>query len=616
MIGDRRSAALVARDGSIEWLCWPHFHSDACFAALLGDARHGCWRLAPAELPLRTKRHYRRDTLILETTHETASGIVHVTDLMPVDMKHPAVIRQVTGECGQVAMDCDFAPRFDYGGIPPWLRVEGRVARGVVGPDLVVLRTPVDIDSNYNRIGARFTIEAGRTLTFILQYGPAHNPEPESFDPAPAIAATETYWREWIGGFCAPTDWPDAVRRSLLTLQALTDAETGGIIAAPTMALPEVPGGACNWDYRYTWLRDSTFALTAFLKAGFREQAVCWRDWLLRAAAGAPDRLRTMYRNDGARHTVPHDVSHLPGWEGSKPIHVGNPAADQFQLDIYGEVLNTLYLCEQRGLGDRPWDIAIENELVAHLEKVWDQRDRGIWEARGKPRHFTHSKVMAWVGVDRYLRLKDAPQSRRGQLETLRERIHTTVCRKGFDGVRNSFMQTLDPPRVLDASLLLLPVVGFLPVNDPRIAGTIAAVESELVEGGLVRRWSRADGPNEGAFIACTCWLADCLAMQGRRREARAYLQRVIDTASDVGLLSEQWDTGAGRMLGNFPQALSHLALINSALGLHGAVSRRGVDRATVGAPSPIRSANSLAKPVDQNREANATADDTQRGRS
>jgi GH15 family glucan-1,4-alpha-glucosidase len=394
LIGDRRSAALVARNGSIDWLCWPHFDSDACFAALLGDARNGCWGLAPREMPQRTTRCYLGDTPILETTHETASGSVRVTDLMPVDTEHRAVIRQVTGLSGRVVMVCDLALRFDYGSIPPWLRTEPRAIRGVVGPDLVVFRSPVDIDCKDDRIVGEFAIEASRTLTFTLQYGMAYKPEPEPLDPAAAIAAIEGYWRDRIGKFCAQTDWPEPVRQSLITLQALTEVETGAIIAAPTMALPEVPGSVCNWDYRYTWLRDSTFALSAFLNAGYREEASCWRDWLLRTATGVPERLRTMYRNDGARHTVPHDVSRLPGWENCRPIHG-------------------------------------------------------------------------------------------------------------------------------------------------------------------------------------TCWLADCLAMQGRDRDARRYLERVIEISNDVGLLSEEWDTRAGRMLGNFPQALSHLALINTALARCGPVLQR-----------------------------------------
>ena len=576
LIGDRRSAALVARGGAIDWLCWPHFDSDACFAALLGDARHGCWRLAPATKERTTTRSYRGETLILETRHEAAAGIVRVTDLMPIGTRHRAVIRQVTGEAGEVAMAFDLALRFDYGSIPPWLRAEKRVVRGVVGPDLVVLRSPIDLECGDAHSRAEFVVRPGETLNFALQYGIAHKPEPEPIDAVAAAAETEAYWREWIGGFHAPTDWPGAVKRSLITLQALTEVETGGIIAAPTTSLPEIPGGDRNWDYRYTWLRDSTFALTAFLNAGYQEDARCWRDWLLRAAAGVPDRLRTMHRSDGARHTVPYDVPSLSGWEGSRPVHVGNPAADQFQLDIYGEVLDSLHVCEQAGLADRPWEIAIETDLVAHLEKVWERPDQGIWELRGSPRHFTHSKVMAWVGVDRYLKLKDIAAPRRRALEAVRERMHGVICRDGFDAARNSFMQSFDGTPMLDASLLLLPIVGFLPIGDPRIAGTIAAIERELVKDGLVRRWARGQGPDEGAFIACTCWLADCLGMQGRHQEARVYLERVIGLANDVGLLSEEWDVRAGRMLGNFPQALSHLAIINTALGLCGPVLQRG----------------------------------------
>ncbi len=575
LIGDRRSAALVARDGSIDWLCWPRFDSDACFAALLGDARNGRWLLAPRAPPRRTVRRYRGDTLILETRHETATGTVLVTDLMPVGTPYRAVVRQVSGEAGSVAMRLDLGLRFDYGSIPPWLRAGKRTVRGVVGPDLVILRSPVDLCCADECIAADFRIAAGERLAFTLQYGLSHEAEPPAFDPEPAIAATEAYWREWIGRFRAATDWPDAVRRSLLTLQALTEAETGGILAAPTTSLPEVLGGECNWDYRYTWLRDSTFALSAFLNAGYREEAREWRDWLLRAAAGVPDRLRTMYRSDASRNIVPHEVPWLAGYEQSAPVHVGNPAASQFQLDIYGEVLDSLHLCERAGLADRPWDIAIETRIAGHIRKVWRRPDQGIWESRGPAEHFTHSKVMAWVGIDRYLKLKRiAPAQRRG-MARLREEMHATICRDGFSPQRSSFVHAFGSDR-LDGSLLLLPLVGFLPIDDPRIAGTVAAIERELVEDGLVRRWSRADGPAEGAFLACTCWLADCLGMQGRHREARGYLESVLALANDVGLLAEEWDTRERRLLGNFPQALSHLAVINTALGLSGPVVRRG----------------------------------------
>jgi GH15 family glucan-1,4-alpha-glucosidase len=370
------------------------------------------------------------------------------------------------------------------------------------------------------------------------------------------------------------------VKRSLITLQALTDARTGGLIAAPTTSLPEVPGGDKNWDYRYTWLRDSTFALSAFLNAGYDGEARAWRDWLLRAAAGVPERLRTMYRVDGSRHVGHHDVAWLPGYEGATPVRVGNAAADQFQLDIYGEVLDSLHMCERSGLGDRATELVIETASVAHIEKVYERPDQGIWESRGPARHFTHSKVMAWVGIDRFLKLAQIRKNPldaacRQSLERLHGELHRRICRDGFSATLNSFTQSFGS-EVLDASLLLLPLVGFLPIRDARITGTIAAIERELVEDGLVRRWSYATDPDDGAFIACTCWLADCLEMQGRKAEARAYCERVLALRNDVGLLSEEWNVGQRRMSGNFPQAFSHLALINTALRLCGPVLHRG----------------------------------------
>ena len=430
-----------------------------------------------------------------------------------------------------------------------------------------------------DRIAVEFALAAGERVTFTLQYGLSYEPEPTIMDVAIAIDATARYWQGWADQFAAKTDWPEAVKRSLITLQAMTDIETGGFIAASTTSLPEVPGGDKNWDYRYTWLRDSTWALSAFLNAGYHDEARSWRAWLRRAAAGEPARLRTMYRRDGSRHIASHEVPWLPGYEGAKPVHVGNPAADQFQLDIYGEVLDLLHLCEQAGLGEPAGDIALATALVAHLEKVWTRPDQGIWELRGPAQHFTHSKVMTWVGIDRFLKLSHSREAlgavRRHRLERLRREIHDRVCHSGFSVARNSFVQSFGSEE-LDASLLLLPLLGFLPIEDKRMAGTIAAIERELVEDGVVRRWSRVDGPPEGAFLACTCWLADCLRMQGRMAEARGCLERVLALTNDVGLLSEEWDVGQRRMLGNFPQALSHLALINTALGLCGPVMQRG----------------------------------------
>jgi GH15 family glucan-1,4-alpha-glucosidase len=579
LIGDRRSAALVARDGAIDWLCWPRFDSDACFAALLGDERHGRWRIAPCEPPQRLGRGYRGDTLILETRHRTRTGAVCVTDLMPLGTTHRAVIRRVTGESGVVAMAFDLALRFDYGSIAPWLRCTPRKVAAIVGPDLAILRSPVDVALRDDRIQFDFAVGAGDELTFLLQYGRSHRPEPPAIDCDRAIAVTEAYWRDWVGRFGAATDWPVAVRRSLITLQALTHEETSGMVAAPSASLPEVPYGGANWDYRYTWLRDSTFAVCAFLNAGYPEEARAWRNWLLRAAVGAPERLQTMYRCDAARHIERREIAWLPGYRRAQPVHVGNAAVSQFQLDIYGEVIDSLYLCEQAGLRDRPLDIVIEQSIVAYVEQVWERADQGIWESRGPARHHTYSKAMAWVAIDRLLKSAGAnnafDDARRRDLERLRDRIHRRVCKEGFSTTRNSFVVAFGSDQ-LDASLLLLPVVGFLPIHDPRIIGTIAAIEKELVEDGLVRRWPVSDAAPEGMFLPCTFWLADCLGMQGRTGAARAYFERVLGLANDVGLLSEEWNPSTRRMTGNFPQALTHIALINTALGLCGPVLQRG----------------------------------------
>ncbi len=581
LIGDRRSAALVSRRGSVDWLCWPRFDSDACFAALLGDETHGCWRLAPSDDTGAATRCYRADTLILETRHTTRAGAAKVTDLMPLGDKHAALIRQVAGERGEVAFTLDLALRFDYGAEAPWLRTAPREIVGVVGPDLVILRAEVDMRLHDGRIVADFSVKPGQTLSFVLQYGRAYEPPPEPLDIAAAISHTEHDWQAWARRFNRPTDWPDAVRRSLLTLRALTHRETAGIVAAPTTSLPEIAGGHANWDYRYSWLRDSTFTLCALLNAGYRDEAVAWRDWLLRIAAGAPERMRTMYRCDGTRHLEEREVEWLPGYNGARPVRIGNKAASQFQLDIFGEVLNSLHLVDQAGLPNRGWDIDVAQAIVEHLEKVWRHPDKGMWESREAPQNFTYSKVMAWVGIDRFLKSDrssrdlDPDPHRRRHLEALREQIHHEVCRDGFNPSRGCFVSAFGADHV-DASLLMLPLVGFLPATDPRIAGTIAAIERDLVEDGLVYRKGSANGAQEGAFLACTCWLADCLGMQGRKREARAYLERVLALRNDVGLLAEEWDPRTGHMAGNFPQALSHLALVNTALGLCGPVLQRG----------------------------------------
>jgi GH15 family glucan-1,4-alpha-glucosidase len=579
LIGDRRSAALVSRDGSIDWLCWPRFDSDACFAALLGDERHGRWKLAPAGATQSTRR-YRPDTMILETRHATPGGRVRVIDLMPIHTPHAAIIRHIADEQGAVEMELDFRLRFDYGRIPPWRRASPRGITAVVGPDLLTLRSNVPLDCSDERVTARFSVRAGETVTFALHYGLSYEPEPQPIDCDTCIDATERYWREWLQRFTKPTPWPEAVKRSLLLLRSLIYEPSGGLIAAPTLGLSEVPCGRANWDYRYTWLRDSTFALSAFLNAGFNEEAVRWRDWLLRAIAGEPAHMRTLYRCDGARHIEVRKIDWLPGYGGAKPIHAGNVASSQIQLDIFGEVLDSVHLAAQAGIDEAPWDIRVEQAILDHVEKIWREPDHGIWESRGPPRQFTHSKAMAWVAADRFVKLAEGgwefDQEHRLRIVRLRDTIHARVCRDGFSASRNSFVAAFGADE-LDASLLLLPLVGFLPISDPRIEGTIAAIESELVEDGLVWRHRQAkEERHEGAFIACSCWLVDCLALQGRVTEARGVFERVLSLCNDVGLLSEEWNARAGRMAGNFPQALSHLALINTALRLSGPVLARG----------------------------------------
>lgn len=580
LIGDRRSAALVSRRGSIDWLCWPRFDSDACFAALLGDERNGCWKLGPTDPEARSTRRYRPDTMILETRHATATGEVSVIDLMPVDMPHAALIRQVRGERGEVELELDLRLRFNYGAVSPWRRGEGRQVISVVGPDLVVLRGDVDLACEAERVAARFTVHAGETVSFDLLYGTSYEPEPKPIDRDAAILKTERYWRDWLRRFAKPTPWPDAVKRSLLVLQSLIFAPSGGMIAAPTLGLPEIPGGDANWDYRYSWLRDSSFALCAFLNAGFREEATAWRDWLLRALAGEPEHMRTMYRCDGGHQIGSREISWLPGYNGARPVHVGNRAVNQIQLDIFGEVLDVMHLAQQAGIDEhRPWDIAVERSILGHVEKIWRNPDQGIWESRGDASQFTYSKVMAWVAADRFLKLSSripaVSHADRARFTRLRDTVHAEVCRDGYSPSRGSFVASFGGDE-LDASLLLLPLVGFLPVDDARISQTIAAIERELVDDGLVRRHPRQNGKDEGAFLACTCWLADCLSLQGRTDEARAYLERVLAVSNDVGLLAEEYDTSGKRLTGNFPQALSHFALINTALGLGGPVLKRG----------------------------------------
>jgi GH15 family glucan-1,4-alpha-glucosidase len=575
LIGDCETAALVGRDGSIDWLCWPRFDSGACFAALLGGPEHGRWLLAPRDGEAAATRRYLPGTLVLETEFSTRDGAVAVIDFMPPRTTVSDLVRIVVGRRGRVAMRTELILRFDYGSAVPWVsRLDDGALRAIAGPDMTLLRTPAPLHGEGLTTRGEFVVGEGDALPFTLTYAPSHQPAPGAIDPLAALPETEAFWREWSGRCDEAGPWTEAVQRSLVTLKALTYRPTGGIVAAPTTSLPEKLGGPRNWDYRFCWLRDATLTLLALMDAGYREEARAWRDWLLRAVAGSPDQLQIMYGLAGERRLTEREVPWLPGYEGSRPVRVGNAAYGQLQLDVFGEMMDALH--HARGLG-MPGDgagWALARELLAHLERVWREPDEGIWEVRGGRRHFTYSKVMAWVAFDRAVRSAEAfgldgPVDRwRG----LRDEIHAEVCEKGFDPGLGSFVQAYDS-RALDASLLLLPEVGFLPPDDPRIVGTVAAIERRLVVDGLVLRYDTAevsDGlpAGEGAFLACSFWLADAYVLMGRVEEARALFERLLALRNDVGLLAEEYDPHAGRQLGNFPQAFSHVGLVNTALNL------------------------------------------------
>ncbi len=581
LLGDGEAAALLSRDGSIDWLCWPRFDDDACFAALLGTEENGHWSLAPVAPVIQRNRRYQDDTLVMETDLATAGGAIRITDFMPMRKGASALVRIVDGLRGTMRMRCELRLRFDYGALPPWLEASGDDVVAKVGPDLVVLRAPVELAIEAGAVVAEFDVSEGDRRAFVLSYGEAHEPPPPPIDAAVALAATQAFWRRWIGRFDdGRTDWPVLVRRSLITLKALIHAPTGGLIAAPTTSLPEAPGGELNWDYRYCWLRDASFTLCALLNAGFHEEAAAWRDWLLRALAGAPERLRIMYRVDGSRHLSEWTVDTLPGYRYARPIRIGNAASTQHQIDVFGEVLDALAMARRGGVPPSKQEADAVSAIVEHLEKVWNTEGSGVWESRAESRHYTYSKVMAWVGLDRFLRHHDADGSVAPasieRIAALRQTIHDEVCREGWNEGLGTFVQHYGG-QAIDASLLLLALVGFLPADDRRMAATIATVQRELSEGGLIRRTkAKADGPNEGAFLACSCWMADCLNMQGRRDEACAQFERVLAVANDLGLLSEEYDVAGKHLAGNFPQALTHLALVNTALGLCGPTLQRG----------------------------------------
>jgi GH15 family glucan-1,4-alpha-glucosidase len=573
LIGDCQSAALVSRDGSIDWLCLPRFDSPACFAALLGDASNGLWRIAPEERYDVTRR-YRKETLVLETTFATSSGRVTLVDAMPIREHHPHVVRFVVGERGSVRMRTQIILRFDYGSMIPWVRRADDGIRAIAGPDRVSIHTPVLLrGKDFTTVG-EFTVNAGDRVPFVLDWHPSYVSEPRRLDPDVALSGAEDFWLVWSQRCTTKGPYRDAVVRSLITLKALTHARTGGILAAPTTSLPERIGGERNWDYRYCWLRDATFTLYALMHAGYLDEARAWREWLLRAAAGAPSKLQILYAVDGSRRLDELEVPWLPGYERSRPVRIGNAAAEQVQLDVYGELIDTLHQCYRSGLEPEEAAWPLQRALVEFLAKTWTEPDAGIWEVRGRPRRFTHSQVMAWCAVDRAIKSAQrscfaAPLER---WRALRETIHAETCARGFDSKRNSFVQAYGESH-LDASLLRLPLVGFLPASDPRVQGTVAAIERELLHDGLVRRYHTStdvDGLShgEGLFLPCSFWLCDNYLLAGRHHEARALYERLLDLRNDVGLLSEEYDPVARRLVGNFPQAFSHVAVVVTALNL------------------------------------------------
>jgi GH15 family glucan-1,4-alpha-glucosidase len=575
LIGDCETAALVSRAGSIDWLCWPRFDSAACFAALLGTPEHGRWLLTSAEERPTITRRYRARTLILETCITTADAQVTVIDFMPPRGKNSDIVRLVRGDRGRMRMRTELILRFDYGRTVPWVsRLPDGTIRAIAGPDMVVLHTPVTTQGHDLTTVAEFDVSAGETIPFTLTHGFSHLDPPQAIDVESSLAGAEAFWQEWAGRYEEQSAWDDAVVRSLITLKALTYAPTGGIVAAPTTSLPECIGGTRNWDYRYCWLRDATLTLLALMNAGYDDEASAWRDWLLRAAAGAPAQVQIMYGLGGERRLPEFDVPWLPGFDKSLPVRIGNAAHEQLQLDIFGEVLDVLHQARRSGLDHRDADWAFQRALLEHLETVWTQPDEGMWEIRGEPRHFTYSKVMTWVAFDRGIRAIES-MGVKGPVDRwrgVRDAIHQQVCTEGFDRSKGSFVQAYGSAE-LDASLLLIPTTGFLPVTDPRIRGTIEAIEQELIVEGLVLRYkthSGVDGlpPGEGAFLACSFWLADAYVLLGRIDDARRLFERLLETRNDLGLLSEQYDPRAHRLLGNFPQAFSHIALVNTAHNL------------------------------------------------
>ena len=573
VIGDCRTTALVCRDGSIDWLCVPRFDSAACFTALLGDKSNGRWLVQPAGKITKTSRQYRGESLILETHFTTSTGKVRVIDFMPPDSPNCSIVRLVECLEGRVAMRTELAIRFDYGVTIPWVsRRDSRTMTAVAGPHMLTFRTPAEVKGENMHSVAEFTLRKGESMPFVLAYSESFQPLPLSVDAHISLEETERYWRRWSGICKVKGKWRNAIMRSLLTLKSLSYAPTGGIVAAATTSLPEKIGGTRNWDYRFCWLRDATFILLAFLNAGYREEAAVWLNWLLKVIAGAPEQLQTIYNVMGEKRLDELELPLLPGYENSRPVRIGNAAYTQLQIDIYGELADVVAQARAGGLPLSPRSTELRAVFMKHLEKTWRLPDEGIWEIRGAPQHFVHSKVMAWVAFDRASKEPDSTARQKAHWRKVARQIHDHVCKNGVDKKRGCFVQAYGSQQ-MDASLLLLPLVGFLPCSDKRIKATVREIEKRLVRKGLVRRYETVTGvdglpPGEGAFLACSFWLADNYNLMGRRKEALRLFGRLKRLANDLGLYAEEYDTEDRRMLGNFPQAFSHVALINTALNL------------------------------------------------
>ncbi len=574
LLGDLQSAALVGRDGSIDWCCFPRFDSGACFAALLGSPEHGRWLLAPTMEITHTERRYWQHTLILETLVETAEGAVRIIDFMPPRGHDPDIVRIVEGVRGHVSMRSELVIRFDYGRIVPWVRRIDHARVAIAGPDALCLRTPVDVHGEELTTVSNFTVAPGERIPFVLTWYPSHTPLPDPIDAEIALVETQTYWQEWSHACTHQGAYDEEIRQSLLVLKALTYSPTGGIVAAPTMSLPERLGGVRNWDYRYCWLRDATLTLLAMLSVGYRDEALAWREWLVRAVAGDPAQVQIMYGIGGERRIEEYELEWLPGFEGSRPVRIGNAASSQRQLDVYGEVLDAAYQTQKSGVESSTYGWALIKKLLSWLEDGWRETDAGIWEVRGPNRHFTHSKVMAWVAFDRAVRMHEE-FGYDGQVErwrALRDEIKQQVLTEGWSERKQAFTQFYGGDE-LDASILMMPLVGFLPASDPRVVSTVQAIQRELSVDGLLLRYRDEEGVDglpagEGVFLACSFWLVEVLVLQSRKDEATVLFERLLALRNDVGLLAEEYDPVARQQLGNFPQAFTHLALVGAAIAL------------------------------------------------